>query len=599
MKKSIEEIGQLLNYEKLSVIHPLKLPKIEKEDIPGYINCPKYEKAKNNLNQKMERYQSKVDRCNDDIRQTEENITVMEQEWDRWHRKANPLFLNREDIDAVERQNHAADMANSLLDKISRAKEKYNDLIDKRAEAIEEADEKRQELTAEALLVIDEDIVAVLDRCTKIVDKLGSSQNLEDLVAAIDICLIELRIYAMFDDLIEENAVRKDCRERIAEVNKMFAALCANEQVLDYIVDMYRRNRELMQKNNEIYQQVVQVLGSVDQDQLTALTQSVNAVLAEEINTTFACRGIIDPAKLDEIIAQINKAIAALNQSIVKANELVTAAGDFAKTGVSADQQAKTLLSSMKSNVEAMKKDIISQDHFTVYMIDEAVIDDFYHKDVRSAIASLRKHLVETVGDETIDHLVKGGKDLFSLEKTETAIRQAGLLRLQDALEKIPAHIKKTTNLIASAESKINEVGQIPKQNADALKAELGKKYILACFPVYGWISAIGIFGRLKAFESAFRSTNQIYKDLANDLLEKNRKMTVVVMIMGAILGFGGIAVFFALNLGNSVIVNASVPGALLLLYVITVLFMLLVGKRIRSFSGISAKKQQNKSSKE
>jgi predicted nucleic acid-binding Zn-ribbon protein len=584
MVKSKEEIGQLFDYNKLSAIHPLRMPKIEKKDIPSFINCPKYEKAKNNLNQKMERYQAKVDRLADDIQQLENKIEDMRREQQRWKSQASTFLLDREDVRAVERQNHAADMFNSYIDKISSANEKRDDLIDKHTEAVEEAQEKLQELQQEALAVIDEDIVAVLDRCTKIVEKMSGSQNTEDLFEAIDICLIELRIYAMFEDLIEDNDARKDCRERIAEVNQMFSTLCANDHILKYLVDLYQRNLKLVQTNAEIFKQEEQVLASVDQAQLTTLKQPIDTVLTEQINTTFEYKGIVDPAQLDEIIGNINKTVVALNQNIVKAKAAVTAAGDFAKTGVSTDQEAKTLLSSMKSNVEEMKNDIISQDHFSVLLLDEALIDDFYQKDGRSAVTALRKNLIGTIGEENLDSLVKGEMDRFSLEKAENAIKQANLLKLQAAIDKIPAHIKKMEELIASANSDIQEAGKVPQQNADALSAELGKKYITACFPLFGWISAIGILGRVKAFKSAFCSTNQIYQNLANALLAKNSKMTKVVMIIGAILGIGGTVTFFVLNLGNSVAVNAGVPGAVLLFYGIAVLILLGVGKKLRSF---------------
>jgi len=594
MKKSIEEIGQLLKYEKLNAIPLLKLPKVEKRDIPSFINCPMYEKAKNKAEQTMERYQSKVDRCNEAIQESNRNIEEMKQRRARLD-PGRGWLVNKENAQEVATYNDRLEQTRKMADKIEDANEKLNDLLDKHKDAIEEAKEKREELTLEALLVIDEDIVAVLDRCTKIVDKLDGSENPEDLIAAIDICLIELRIFAMFEDMIEDNAARKDCRERIAEVNQMFAALCANEQVFNYSANIYQRNLSLMQKNAEIYQQVVQALNSVDQDQLSTLTQSVNKVITEEINTTFHYKGVVDPTQLDEIIIQINKTIEALKQNIVRANDAATAAGDFAKAGVSANQQAETLLTSMKSNVEAMKDDILSRGHVLVHMVDEAVIDDFYHKDLRPAVTALRKHIIGAIGEEKLNDLITGDEDRFSLEKARNAIRQANLLQLQSGLDKIPGHIKKMTDLIEAAESDIRGASEVPKQNADALNAELKTKYILACFPVIGVRPAAGILGRVKAFESAFRSTNQIYRNLGNTLLAKNSKMTSIVMVLGALFGFGGTAAFFGLKLSHSIAVNVGVPGALLLLYAITVLLMILVGKRLRSFLGTSAGEQPNK----
>jgi len=577
------QLGQLMDYGKLRAIHLLKLPKIEKHDIPSFIKCPKYEKAQAKLKQKMERYEGKVDRCDEAIQNSKDNIEAMIRKRDQLN-PGRGTFVNTSDAQAVARYNDRLDQTRKMQDKIDDAVEKHDDLIDRRTEAVEEAQEALQELTLEALQVIDEDIVEVLDRCTEIVDRLVSGENTSDLIEAIDLCLIIFRIHAMFEDLIENNAARKDCRTRIVEVNQKFAKLCANEQTKNYLVDMYQRNQDLVKKNVDILHQVNQVLGSVEQKRLSDLTQPVDVALTEKINTSFQYKDIVDPAQLDAVIVEINKTITALKQNIAKANEAVKIASDFAKTGVGADQQAKTLLSSMKSNVDAMKNEIVSQSHFTVQLMDEAIIEDFFEKDVRSAVIALRLHLVGVIGEAELNNLVKGDQDRFSLGKAENAIQKANLLRLQEALNKIPAHIKKTNDLITTAESDIREAGKVPQQKADALKTELGGKYIQVCLPLIGLFASGGILGRIKTFEPAFRSTNQIYQQLANALLEKNKKMTTIAMIIGAILGLGGMGVFFGLNLGNSVAVNVGVPGTVLVLYGITVLVLNTVGKRLRSF---------------
>ena len=71
-----------MDYKKISAIHPLNIPKIEKQDIPSFINCPKYEKSKNQFNQKMERYKSKVDRLDNAIQDSYQNIEAMKQRRD-------------------------------------------------------------------------------------------------------------------------------------------------------------------------------------------------------------------------------------------------------------------------------------------------------------------------------------------------------------------------------------------------------------------------------------------------------------------------------------------------------------------------------------
>jgi hypothetical protein len=194
----------------------------------------------------------------------------------------------------------------------------------------------------------------------------------------------------------------------------------------------------------------------------------------------------------------------------------------------------------MNSNVEALDG-ALTQVHIAVQMIDEAVIEDFYQKESRVAATALRKHIVETLGEANFEGILKGGDDRFSLKKAQIAIDKANLIRLQTALDKIPSHIKKLSEQITAAEADMKKANEVPKQNADALSKNLNGRYIRACFPVFGFISAFGINKQVKTFEPAFRSTNQIYKELGNVLQKRNKTITIVTMILGGILGIGAL----------------------------------------------------------
>ena len=574
-----EKIGELLDYEKLSAIHLLKMPKIKKQDIPSYIKCPKYEKAQINLKQKMERYVNKVDRCIDALRDSHQNIEAMKRRRDELD-PGGGFWVDKEDAQAVARYNDRLDQMRKMTDKIGYAIEKHNDLVDKRTEAEEEAKEKLEELTLEALAVIDEDVALTINRIEGIVNDLASSEDAEDLVAAIDVCSIALRIYAMFDDFIDDNNARKECKEGIAKVNQTFSTLCAKKSVQNYMIDIYRQNLDLVQKNASICQQIDGVLGSVDQKQLDTLSKSIDELLAEEFDTKFDYSNVIDPAEIDKIVDKIKKTINSLKLNIEKAKALQAIEAPavvLGKAGTNADQQAKSLMASMQSNVDALNCPL-TQNHFAIQTIDEAVIDDFYQKDLRTAVTALRNHIVNTIGEANFEGVLKGEDDRFSLKKAQNAIDKANLTRLQDALNKIPHYISELTEKITSAESDIQKANEVPKRNADTLNTELNSKYNFAWFPIFGLFSVIGIQSRVKTFEPAFRSKNQIYKDLGNLLLEKNMKTSKTIMIIGAILGFGGIAIFLGLNRG------IGVPTTVLAFYGITFLVLKSVEKRLRSF---------------
>jgi hypothetical protein len=581
-----EKTSQFLNYDKLNDIRLLGLPKAEKKDVPDYIDCPKYKKAMGKLDAKMEKFNSKVSRLQSDLYASKSSINSMKSELDTWRRKATPgLFFDNTNANDVAKQNHACDMVDKYISRIEREVEKHDEIIDKLKEAEEEAAEALQELTLEALSVVDEDIAMVLSRCEGVADNLANGGVVEELIASVEICLIVLRVYAMFDDLIEDKSARSDCRDSIAKVNQILSTLCANASVQSHVVDIYQRNLDLVTTNAGIHQQVVAVLGGVDQNQLDNLAKTVNAPLSQNFNTKFDYDSIIDPAEIDAIVVKMNQTIESLSQNIERASAAEKSAVEYAVTGVNADKQAKTLRATMQSNVDALNGPL-TQSHFAVQMIDESVIDDFYQKDIRTAVTAFRKHIISAIGEDNFDSVINGGEDRFSLSKAQDAIDKANLTRLQSAVDKVPGHIREWKGFITGLESDIQKANEVPKKNADALKAEMGGRYARACFPVFGWISAIGINGKINAFKSAFCSTNQIYKDLGNDLLTKNKKMLVAVLIWCAIFCFGGAAALFVLNPGNMA-VNIGLPGAVLFLYLIDVLVLSSVGKKLRAFCKI------------
>ena len=579
MKKSSVKVSSLVNYEKLSGIELLKLPKVEKKNVPDYINCPKYEKAQSKLNTKMERHTSKVDRCIEALSDSHDTIEMMKKKRSDLD-PGSGFWVNKEDPQAVARYNDRLDQMRKMTDKIEYAIEKHNDLVDKRTEAEEEAREALEELTLEALSAIDEDIPAVINRLEGIASNFSNSEDAEDLLAAIDVCLLGLRIFAMFDDLIDDRNSRSDAKEGVEKINKVFSSLCADDSVQNYMVDIYKRNLDLVQKNAGICQQIEGTLSSVDQKQLDTLSRNINVVLAERFDTTFNYSNVIDPAEIDKIVNKINNTIDSLKQNIEKSKsfqETETPAVELGKAGTKADQQAKSLKASMQTNVDALDGPL-TQKHFAVQLIDEAVIDDFYQKDLRVATAALRKHIIDTIGEQNFETVLQGGDDRFSLKKAQAAIDKSNLSRLQSTLDKIPGHIRELSEYISSAESDIQKANEVPKRNADALRNELNGKYNAFCVPIIGFFTAFGISGRIKTFEAAFSGSNQIYKDLGNELLEKNKKMNIVSMIINLILGLGSL-IFFLVS-GGTVVISGIVLGC----WFISMLVVLSAGKKLESY---------------
>jgi len=588
MKSTQEALHGIVNYEKISTMPILEVPSFKKEGIPNYILCTHYEKAQEKVNRTMERYNRKVDDLKSKLQQLGNDIQHMEKEQRKWSSKASTFLLDRSNVKEVEKQNRAAANANRLLEKISAARDKHNDTVETHNEAIHEADEKLQELTEEALVIIDEDIVSVLDKCTKIVAKLSGSQNSEDQITALEVSFIEMKVHHFFEDFIEENTARKDARDRLSEVNQYFSELCSNGDVRNHIADLFRRNIFLMEKNDDKYGQINQTINTIDKTEIDEVIQELQNVFNENFETAFDYQNIIDPSELENLIAKINERIDSINNNISRANEYEESSKTLAEKSVETHENISALLGSMKDELQNMGNDLILPGFFATEMLNESVIDDFYSRELRSPVIEFREYLVKELDEEKLDRFILSDGDKYSIQKSENTINEANLLRLQNERSKIKEHTDKMNNLIESLKKDIKEIEGVPKEKSEELKSEYSLKTILSCIPFIGIIFSFLIFKKIKIFESAFRSTNQIYKDLCKALFAKNKSRVIVNLIVGLVLSIGSFVALLTFKNNLSIELQWGLPGALLLIYLLTTGLIFLTGKRLGSYLGIT-----------
>ena len=84
MKLTVEALGNLMDYEKVSGIFPLEPPKIEKGDIPAFILCPAFGRAQERLERSMERYNSRAEQLEERLQQSEAQIASLDKDLEDW-----------------------------------------------------------------------------------------------------------------------------------------------------------------------------------------------------------------------------------------------------------------------------------------------------------------------------------------------------------------------------------------------------------------------------------------------------------------------------------------------------------------------------------
>jgi len=471
MTETENHLNDLIIYDAVSSISALAPPSLEKAQIPQLIHCHHFEKAVEKRDRLMERYNQKVNTQKEKVATLEGEIAHLTSEINK---RTHGSFLGdmmgktltgtKPGIfdNAEQRAKNAAkynailEVVRRLEDQRERAVDRRNDAVEKHNEAVEEANEKLEELTAEALLVIDDDMVAVMDKTNKIGLKLSAGQNASALLSAIEVCFIQLKLGLILEDHIEGNTQRRDFKELLTDVHKLLADLCANPQVRSSTVELFKRNLALIAKNRELHIQVLEAINSVDRESLDKPASELRGLFEKRINTDFEYKHLIDPGELDNMVIQINRVIVELKDNVDSVRRAAENAEAPSQHAVSTHEAISRILGEMKNNYAGMVNEILHDTHFACEMLNEAVIDDFYHRDLKPAVMALRKHVHQSVGVEELDALVTADDDRYLINRTEVAIKSADLLRLKAQLDKVESHLGNVSGLIAAAEADID-----------------------------------------------------------------------------------------------------------------------------------------------
>jgi len=81
MKSTREALQGIVDYEQISTMPILDMPDVNKDEIPNYILCTHYEKAKQKVERTVERYNRKVDDLKSKLQQLEKDIQYMDKEY--------------------------------------------------------------------------------------------------------------------------------------------------------------------------------------------------------------------------------------------------------------------------------------------------------------------------------------------------------------------------------------------------------------------------------------------------------------------------------------------------------------------------------------
>ncbi|HEY6803617.1 MAG TPA: hypothetical protein VI306_08565 [Pyrinomonadaceae bacterium] len=348
--------------------------------------------------------------------------------------------------------------------------------------------------------------------------------------------------------------------------------------------DLFQRNTELIVSNRKLNEQIVQTIKSVDIPALEREAQILRQLFAEKFETNFEYRSLIDPAELAEMTSRITWVLSALERHTTKVKTAAANATPVAERADATQASLMTMLGEMQRNHSNMVNDILHDTHFACEMLNENVVEDFYARDLRPIVANLRENISTTLGAENFAAILRPGKDRYFLKAAENSITTANISRVRTELNKVASYLQGIAEMIEAAQRDLEQIAEVPREQAEAVRSGAGTLYVLSCVPWIGLGFAFALLSKVRKFEAAFRSSNEIYQQLGRDIMAKNFTMRRVTLILGGVLGIGGILLFVVLGASESLAVNILVPGSVLGLYLCTAAVLGSVTKQIKEY---------------
>lgn len=527
----------LVYYDAASAIRPLDTAPLEKEDIPGYIVCPAYERALARMERSMHRYTARVAQAEDRLGQSKESIAELEYTIEEWSRKAkgvsvfNKITLDHSSASSVDRynrdvarHNEALDRLRHFQDRLEDAIDKHNDLVEHYNDAVRESEDKLEELSIEALREIDGDLVSFFERCFAVIEGLNEHRSPEDVAAAVEASYLALRLHNTFEVHIDNASSRKEVRGQVDGIGSVMFELCSSKELRAFVDELFQSNIRLIEDNQARHLQVTALLDNAEPRELDAGKEIFRRLFEAQFETSFSYVGIVDPAELETVINRMQETVTALKNNTAESRTQFEETGPLAEAALSAHQESESLLVTMRTAVEGSRDSILRPGHFALDLVDPAVIDGFFKDELRKAASSVREHLCGTLGAEQLQTLIEETEDRFLLEVTERSIANANLPDLQADREKVQGHVRRLSAILPGIANQINEAEKVPEQNAESLRSLASFLYPLSCFPLLGFLAAWFLLYKVEGFAPAFSSANLVYRNLKAELLERNPK---------------------------------------------------------------------------
>lgn len=458
------------------------------------------------------------------------------------------LFLDKTDINAVNRHNqrveehnHQVDLYRRLIDKRDQAKERYEDALDRYKDKQDEVEEQIREKKEELKPAIDRDMVSFLGKLQQLVYDCFRNKAL--IFESFVLLFMAKKAYIFLYDRIGDADGRITASNIFRQLSNELETLVEKHsddlkqgftEIIAYVYDCF-------QENEAIFNALQEQLEHLPYDTCDVNGDSARSLVSLLIDTNFQYKDIIDPNELARMEARVQERRDQFEDRISEIDEF---ANQMLETFDSLDEvlaDSQTKLQLIHQNRDTCLGETFDFSRFVLGVFNEEVQDE-YLKQEKSLLEAMQLD-IETSLNVNLTKLIKTilETELFVLSAAQVINTNSGFAFLEYR-RKLQQKRQELKDGISTLDLHLQDISRQPKEQAEEFAAQIQKLLGLSILPLGNLGVLIPMHQSIQKFSPALGSGHPVYAEVCEKTKSKLQSFFVAHAVIAVLIGGGSFA---------------------------------------------------------
>lgn len=519
---SIVDIDFFLNEADLNA-------KYEDDRIAQVIKGSVYERTKQRINDFVARCEQTLSGLQDRVNQTESEYSSLVSRARAEQPGSGPssIWVNNKDPNSVanynekvNRHNAQVDLHRRIVDQANRAKERYEDAVDKLNEKKADLEDQIREKLEELKPALDQDILTLLGKMQQLA--YDNIRNKSKFFEGFLLSYLAKKAYVFLYDQIDNTTEQRAASDIFKKLDDELDTIMSSDstavkeglhQAAQFLCNCHQANSTLQKSIQDNLQRLPYQLCEDTEGEIQRL-------LTLPIETAFEYKHIIDPTELARVEEKVQARKGEFGQNVKMIDDFASRFDPTFVTIASIRDFADSEFARMKDNKIGVL-DPVGKDIFFAFGVFDDEDQERYMKKHKQWLQTVQKEIEKSLNVD-LTALVRTIIETELLTKTTKEMLDSDQALLFFSKKKKLAQKKQQfLDGIRALDSILNNINELPREKSEKFTKKMSLWLNLSLLPVGNVGVLFPITAMIKEYLPALTSSNAAYVDLKQAHIKK------------------------------------------------------------------------------